>query len=209
MYRVEIFGPSSYIFRLIKETPTTEIPGNNQIENSQKLWRSSGPNHFFEIFSPSTKSELERKGLFSLDLTNDPVFKLRTTFKPFHTMDRKETVKKERIKSQLNFNEKKRSRISFPFQDNQEVFKLRTTLKPFHSSEKPKKVKKGRKIARSRNPLVLKHRARKVHTEKEASKCDKQNLEGCVDGCTDVEDILEYSGCVVQCSEVCKSPQYK
>lgn len=192
----------SYIFRLIKETPTTEIPGNNRIENSQKLWRSSGPNHFFEIFSPSTKSELERKGLFSLDLTNDPVFRLRTTFKPFHTKDRKKTVKKERIKSQWNINAKKKISKSSPYQDDQSVLKLSSTLKPFHSSEKPKILKKGRKITRSRNPFILKHRARKVHTEKEASKCDKQSLESCVDGCTDVEDILEYSGCVVQCSEV-------
>ena len=200
-------GPSSYIFRSNKKITTTEITGKDQIENSQNLWRSSGPNHFFEIFSPSTKSELERKGLFSLDLKNDPVFKLRTTFKPFHTTDRKKTVKKERIKSQLNINAKQKISKSYPYQDDRLVLKLSTTLKPFHSPEKPKIVKKGRKIARSRSPFVIKHRARKVHTEQEASKCDNQSLEGCVDGCTDVEDILEYSGCVVQCSEACKSTQ--
>ena len=106
----------------------------------------------------------------------------------------------------MNKNEKKRKSSSSPFQDKLDLTKLRTTLRPsYHSSDKLKTVKKARRVSRNK---VLDHRARKVYAKKKAtSKCDKQSLENCVDSCTVVEDILEYSGCVVHCSEVCKSSQ--
>ena len=133
-----------------------------------------------------------------MDLKSNPVFKL-TTLKPFHshTPERQKSVKSERIKSHLTINEEEIQKSS----SSHSVLKSRTTLQPFHREEKLRKVKKGRKMAK-RNKFVKNHRARKVYARKQA-KCDQQNLEECVDGCTKVEDILEYSGCVVQCSEVC------
>ena len=146
---------------------------------------------------------MQGKGLFSQHLTDDPLFKSRRTLERFQNSEQAKTVKEERIiKSQLNKNEKKRKSSSSPFQDKLDLKKLRTTLRPsYHTLEKLKTIKKARQVSRN------KARARKVYAKKKSTKCDKQNLENCVDSCTVVEDILEYSGCVVHCSEVCKSSQ--
>ena len=196
------------LFRPNKEATEKPSPRNDKIENSQHLWRSSGPNHFFEIFSPSTEVDLQGKSLFSQHLTDDPspLFKSRRILEPFQNSEQAKTVKEKRImKSQMNKNEKKRKSSSSPSQDKLDLIKLRTTLRPsYHSLDKLKTIKKARQVSRNK---VLNHRARKVYAKKKSTKCDKQNLENCVDSCTVVEDILEYSGCVVHCSEVCKSSQ--
>ena len=128
------------------------------------------------------------------------MFKL-TTLKPFHTTERKKSVKNGRIKSHLFINEEEKQKSSsHPHFDENPVIK-RTTLQPFHNEEKLRTVKKERKKAK-RNKSVKNPRARKVYARKQAI-CEPQKLEECVDGCTKVEDILEYSGCVVQCSQVC------
>ena len=146
--------------------------------------------------------------MFSQHLTDDPspLFKSRRILEPFQNSEQAKTVKEKRImKSQMNKNEKKRKSSSSPSQDKLDLIKLRTTLRPsYHSLDKLKTIKKARKVSRNK---VLNHRARKVYAKKKSTKCDKQNLENCVDSCTVVEDILEYSGCVVHCSEVCKSSQ--
>ena len=135
-----------------QEDHFSENENNDRNENSQ-LWRSSGPNHFFEIFAPSSISEKDKKSLFSPDLTKKPVFKLSTTTKPV-------------------------SRI-----------------------EKHKTGIKGRRIARKK---VSHHPGARKGSVRRKERCETPNLETCVDGCTELEDILEYSGCVVRCSEVCK-----
>ena len=128
------------------------------------------------------------------------MFKL-TTLKPFHTTERKKSLKNGRIKSHLTINEEEKQKSSSSSHlDKETVFK-RTTLQPFHREEKQRTVKKERKKAK-RNKFVKDPRARKVYARKQA-KCDQQTLEECVDDCTNIEDILEYSTCVVQCSEVC------
>merc|ERR1711894_179969 len=129
-----------------KEATEKPSPRNDKSENSQHLWRSSGPNHFFEIFSPSTEVELQGKGLFSQHLTDDPLFKSRRTLERFQNSEQAKTVKEERIiKSQLNKNEKKRKSSSSPFQDKLDLKKLRTTLRPsYHTLEKLKTIKKAR-----------------------------------------------------------------
>ena len=130
------------------------------------------------------------------------MFKL-TTLKPFHTTERKKSVKNGRIKSHLTINEEEKQKYSSSphLNLNKKTALKRTTLQPFQKEEKPSIVKKERKKAK-RNKFVKNPRARKVYARKQA-KCEQQNLEECVDGCTKVEDILEYSGCVVQCSQVC------
>ena len=128
------------------------------------------------------------------------MFKL-TTLKPFHTTERKKSVKNGRIKSHLTINEEEKQKSSSSSHlDKETVFK-RTTLQPFHREEKQRTMKKEKKKAK-RNKFVKNFRARKVYARKQ-TKCEPHNLEECVDGCTKVEDILEYSGCVVQCSQVC------
>ena len=126
------------------------------------------------------------------------MFKL-TTLKPIHTTEKQKSVKSEGIKSHLTICEEEIQKSSSSSHlVKKPVLKSRTTLQPFHREAKLRTVKKGRKMVR-KNKFP---RARKVYARKQA-KCDQQNLEECVDGCNKVEDILEYSGCVVQCSEVC------
>lgn len=57
------------------------------------------------------------------------------------------------------------------------------------SLHKTKKAVKTRKRLRAQSQVV--------------TACSAPSLEQCVDSCTALEDIYVYSGCVVQCSEVC------
>ena len=84
-----------------------------------------------------------------------------------------------------------------------EITNQTDNLKPFQNSEIANSPKQRRKHAR--NKLIKNYRARKIYAGKKekVSRCETQNLEKCVDGCTEVEDILEYSRCVVQCSKKC------
>ena len=150
------------------------------------LWRSSGPNHVFEIFVPGNNSQTLFSG-FS-DLTKTPVFKL-----PPRPVRPTTTTKKPITNFVLNLEEfpKKKAKKENQKKFNTRLHKVRRT-----KVNNQKKVNSFRGGQRRFN--------KKTTTVKSKNLCKSLTLEECVDSCTTIEDIYNYSGCVVKCSEDCK-----
>jgi len=191
-----LFKPSSDLF-------------HSADRSSHETWRSSGPNHVFEIFVPFDGKPTENSNRNRLNiLNNTPKFVVNDL--ATKTTTELKSLSNEREK-QRNANKKRVNKP--PKQETKEnvpktKFELQTMFKfvadqqeNLDGSKKLTKVRKPKVNTKARKPKVLPKPS--INSKDKAVSPCPSSLEECVDSCISHEDIYAYSGCVVQCGESC------
>ena len=156
------------------------------------------------------------------DVTKNPVFTLESRqieeiaarspkevkepFYVFHTKTKTKETSKRKPKEQKEpfsvFNS-----ISIPKHEKSKTQIKGSPTKARGHSGRHKEPVFGRKRPKEARPhktkKAVKTRKRLRGQSQVVTACSAPSLEQCVDSCTALEDIYVYSGCVVQCSEVC------